>query len=80
MSLFLYILVLGMWSKVLGTCMCLERLTLYVFISVYSGFRHVVKSFGYMYMCLERLTLYVFVSVYSGFRHVVKSFGYMFMS
>jgi hypothetical protein len=34
---------LGMWSKVLGTCLCLERLTLYVFISVYSGFRHVVK-------------------------------------
>ena len=48
MFLFLYILVLGMWSKVLGTC--LERLTLYVFISVYSGFRHVVKSFGYMFM------------------------------
>ena len=40
----------GMWSKVLGTCLCLERLTLYVFISVYSGFRHVVKSFGYMFM------------------------------
>ena len=35
MSLFLYILVLGMWSKVLGTCLCLERLTLYVFISVH---------------------------------------------
>ena len=50
MSLFLYILVLGMWSKVLGTCLCLERLTLYVFISVYSGFRRVVKSFGYMYV------------------------------
>jgi hypothetical protein len=50
MSLFLYILVLGVWSKVLGTCMCLERLTLYVFISVYSSFRRVVKSFGYIFV------------------------------
>jgi len=44
------LLQLGVWSKVLGTCLCLERLTLYVFISVYSGFRRVVKSFGYMYV------------------------------
>ena len=60
MSLFLYILVLGMWSKVLGTCLCLERLTLYVFISVYSGFRHVVMPKTRIY--LKKFWVHVYVS------------------
>ena len=40
MFLFLYILVLGMWSKVLGTC-GLERLKSFVYFLVHQKWAHV---------------------------------------